>query len=456
MRQFLFGLSCAALGLWAWSSWSAAEGAVPDRPPGSPASDRQAGEVDLGTLMESRPGGPRPLAAKGGAPGGGLAGSGAPDEPAPDAAAAAEAGAGAGAAGAAGEPTRDQAIEAAFQRLVAQIEAGDAAARGLGLRVLGRDDLWPEHRARLRELLGPALAPLPADLGFEPAAAEAAGQSGETGREDVAAALSRLGRGNGFLHSAEGRRLGERVLVLLSGLEDGPATAAGTELLARCMQGPITPQDAQARAFVDEAYRQHRLRADRHLCDPADLTRARSYEVREGDSLGAIARRFQKEGIAVEQGALAVLNRIHNANAIQIGQRIRVPIDPIHAVVEKRSFLMAVYLGDQVLRLYWVGHGADGKTPVARFTVGEKLENPTWYAPDGRVVAPGDPENILGRFFIKFHSPSYTGFGAHGTPMPETIGTMSSMGCIRMYDKDIAELFQLLPRGAVVEIRDSH
>ena len=116
---------------------------------------------------------------------------------------------------------------------------------------------------------------------------------------------------------------------------------------------------------------------------------------------------------------------------------------------------MAVYLGDAMLRLYRVGHGVGGKTPVTRFTVSDKLENPDWYAPDGGVVPAGHPDNILGRYFIKFSNPSYTGFGAHGTPLPETIGTMSSMGCIRMYDTDIEELYRLLPRGAVVEVRDT-
>jgi lipoprotein-anchoring transpeptidase ErfK/SrfK len=143
-------------------------------------------------------------------------------------------------------------------------------------------------------------------------------------------------------------------------------------------------------------------------------------------------------------------------NAIQVDQRIKAPIEPIHAVVEKRSFLMAVYVGDAILRLYWVGHGADDKTPVTEFTVSEKLENPPWYAPDGKVYAFGDPKNILGKYFIKFASASYSGFGAHGTPQPETVGTMASAGCIRMYDKDIEELFRLLPRRAKVEVRDSH
>ena len=37
--------------------------------------------------------------------------------------------------------------------------------------------------------------------------------------------------------------------------------------------------------------------------------------------------------------------------------------------------------------------------------------------------------------------------------MPETICTMSSMGCIRMLAPDIAELFKLLPMGTTVTVR---
>jgi lipoprotein-anchoring transpeptidase ErfK/SrfK len=103
-----------------------------------------------------------------------------------------------------------------------------------------------------------------------------------------------------------------------------------------------------------------------------------------------------------------------------------------------------------------VGHGSDGKTPVTEFVVAEKLKDPDWYSPDGPVYPAGSPENILGHYFISLENPGYTGFGVHGTPKPETIRTMSSMGCIRMYDADIDELFRLLPRKAKVEVRDSH
>jgi hypothetical protein len=176
--------------------------------------------------------------------------------------------------------------------------------------------------------------------------------------------------------------------------------------------------------------------------------------VKPGDSLVSIAKRFQGENVLVEDGTLAVLNRINNPNALQAGQQIKVPVDPVHTVVEKRSFLMALYVGESILRLYWVGLGVNDKTPVAEFTIFEKIKNPEWFSPHGQ-IAFGDPRNILGRFFVKFRHDSYQGFGAHGTPMPETIGTQASDGCIRMYDADIEDFFKLVPRRTKVEIRAS-
>lgn len=274
--------------------------------------------------------------------------------------------------------------------------------------------------------------------------------------DDPEALLKSLGTNNSFLHSEEGRERCKQVLAGVAPWPDDKALPVTTRLLEACMRGPIEKSQSEARGAVDAISLSHRIRVDRWLCDPANVARARSHVVAKGEGLQKIANRFRREGILVDDGALAVLNRIHNPNALQVGQKIKIPIDPIHAVVEKRSFLLAVYVGDQILRLYWVGHGADGKTPVAEFTVSDKLERPDWFAPDGRQIPYGSPENILGDYFIKLVNPSYTGFGAHGTPMPETIGTMSSAGCIRMYAPDIAELFRLLPRGVKFAVRDSN
>ncbi|MEQ1631201.1 MAG: L,D-transpeptidase family protein [Planctomycetota bacterium] len=398
--------------LWAWSPWASSEaladgGGVP--------------RTDLSVMLTPSDAGPEES-------------SGTADSQGPAVASA---------------PNSDGELEDAFTALVTALAGGDAEALAQATRLLARTDLSPAHRARLQAVLSaasPTDAVLPAATGpaIDPAAFD-----------DVDALLEKLGENNTFLHGAEGRALGRRALVLIAKLKDEPALDAGTKLLERCMRGPIERGHVDAIAFVDEAYKQHKVRADRVLCDPASLVRSRSHVVGRGESLSKIATQFRKEGVAIDETSLAILNRIHNANAIRPGQRIRCPIDPIHAVLEKKSFLLAVYVGDRVLRLYWAGHGADDKTPVTEFVVLDKLKDPDWYSPDGQVYPAGSPENILGRYFLKFDNPSFTGFGAHGTPRPETVGTMSSMGCIRMYDADIEELYRLLPRKAKVEVRDS-
>lgn len=267
--------------------------------------------------------------------------------------------------------------------------------------------------------------------------------------------LAALGANNAFLHSEEGRALATKAAQAAFALPDAEAVTAGTQLLTLMLRGRITKADSQARAFVDEVYKLHRVRVDRWLCDPGNIAGSRSYTVARGDSLARIAQRFRKEGLQVEDGTLAVLNRIHNPNSLQVGQKIKVPASPTVGVLEKRSFGFAIYVGEHLLRLYWVGHGAEDHTPLVEFTVGEKQPQPAWTAPDGQVYAYGNPKNILGEYFIKFLHDTYTGFGAHGTTLPETICTMSSAGCIRMLDADIAELFKILPRGAKVVVRAS-
>ena len=357
---------------------------------------------------------------------------------------------------AASEKTADDKLEAALAALLASIRSGDEKARLEGQRLLGRSELSAQHRERIGAALqGTAPAATPSKSTAQPESTPY--PAGLLASDDLAAVLAGLGSNNAFLHSKEGRGLGRRALELIAKQKDEVAVETGTKFLELCMRGPVERGQDDAIAFVDEAYKQHKVRADRVLCDPSNLSRARSHQVASGDSLAKLAQQWRKEGIAIDETSLAILNRISNPNSLRVGQRIRCPIDPIRAVLEKRSFLLAVYVGDRILRLYWVGHGAGDKTPVTEFTVVDKLKDPDWYSPDGQVFPAGSPENILGRYFIKFSNPdpNITGYGAHGTPRPETIGTMSSMGCIRMYDDGIEELYKLLPRKAKVEVRDS-
>jgi nucleoid-associated protein YgaU len=347
-----------------------------------------------------------------------------------------------------------------------------AAERQRGEAPIDRDDLpvaaapaAPPTPAAPSPAVAELLAKLPAR---EPAAVQAAWAALAKGAgadapalakalqpagDDFAAALAALGPDNACLHSAEGRALVAKAAALAHARPDGEALAAGTQLLGLLVKGRIAREDAAARGAVDEVYKQHLVRVERWLFDPANVAGCRSYTVASGDSLARIAGRFRKEGMKVEDGTLAIVNRIHNPKALAVGQKIKVPASPLVAVLEKRSFALSVHLGEHLIRLYWVGHGANDHTPVTEFAVGPKQARPDWTSPDGQVYGYGHPKNILGEYFIKFLHDSYAGFGAHGTPQPETIGTMSSMGCIRMYAPDIEELFKLLPVGSKVVVR---
>lgn len=396
MKQFVIGLLVVCLVWWWRSSGGTPESGVVEA--GSLRAQPEAGATPLGDLSSVLP-------AKTAAPA-------APPAPTAER-----------------SPASETAAAIDVDSLLARVAQRDAASIGEAWHALALGRVG-NQRQRLADALQPA-------------------------GDDFPSLLAALGTDNAFLHSAEGRATAGRVLAVGLRMPDADAVPAVSQFLTLCTRGRITKEDAEPRAFVDDAYRQHLVRVDRWLCDPANVAGARSYTVAKGDSLAAIAKAFRKEGLAVEDGTLAVLNRIHNLNAVQVGQKLKIPVDPVTAVLEKRSFALTILVGDNLLRLYWVGHGENDKTPVTEFTVAEKQPRPEWTAPDGERYPYGHPKNILGEYFIKLRHDRYTGFGIHGTPMPETIGTMSSMGCVRMLAPDIAELFKLLPRSAKVIVRAS-
>ena len=191
------------------------------------------------------------------------------------------------------------------------------------------------------------------------------------------------------------------------------------------------------------------------LFSPGGAWRSRTWVVKRGDVLERIARRFRKaEGNRVTPGFIEAVNRI-TAKQLRPGQKLRIPLGRLHVVVEKKSFVLKLFLDDILVRVYRVGLGKDGKTPSARFNVLLKQKNPVWWHPTRGPIPHGHPDNPLGDYFIKLQSDKYTGFGIHGTKPSErdTIGKEASQGCIRMLSEDVKELFSLLPKGAEVLVR---
>ena len=167
------------------------------------------------------------------------------------------------------------------------------------------------------------------------------------------------------------------------------------------------------------------------------------YEIQPGDQLRKIANKYQ-----LSWQYLSRLNQV-DARKIRPGKKLKIFQGPFEALVDLSEFELTVLLHGQYVKRYRVGTGKMDTTPTGQFTVREKLENPTYYGPDGMVLEPNDPQNPLGERWIDIGN----SFGIHGTIDPGSIGKSESAGCVRMRNEDVAEVYDLLTVGSTVAIQ---
>jgi hypothetical protein len=177
------------------------------------------------------------------------------------------------------------------------------------------------------------------------------------------------------------------------------------------------------------------------------------YTVKPNDSLWKLCNKVfpQEFGATPEVGLVQVVNGM-STDRLKLGQVLAVPTQAVTVKVDMLQHGLSVWLGDTLIAAYRVGLGKEQRTPAGSFTILVKQENPTWFF-DGRSIPFGDPENVLGTRWMGFDDqPGATGLGIHGTSHPESIGRDESMGCVRMRNAEVEELFTLLPRGTQVTI----
>lgn len=178
-----------------------------------------------------------------------------------------------------------------------------------------------------------------------------------------------------------------------------------------------------------------------------------SYTVQPNDSLWKLVNRTfpERYGVTLETGVLQLFNGMGSTN-LHVGQTLLVPKAELAIHVDREDHGLALYMGDVALVAYRVGLGKEGRTPRGEFVVEVKQTEPTWYRA-GRAIPYGHPENILGTRWMGFeNTPGVMGYGIHGTDKPASIGLDESMGCVRMRNEDVEELFELTPRGTRVFI----
>jgi lipoprotein-anchoring transpeptidase ErfK/SrfK len=109
---------------------------------------------------------------------------------------------------------------------------------------------------------------------------------------------------------------------------------------------------------------------------------------------------------------------------------------------------LALVENGRVVRVYPVAVGAAvSPSPAGEYKIAQRIPHPTYYAP-GIVIPPGKA-NPLGTRWLGL---TEKGYGIHGTNQPQLIGRRASHGCIRMRNRDVEELFELVRVGDLVEL----
>ncbi|MBQ7251625.1 MAG: L,D-transpeptidase family protein, partial [Kiritimatiellae bacterium] len=186
------------------------------------------------------------------------------------------------------------------------------------------------------------------------------------------------------------------------------------------------------------------------LASRAPMPEKLVYTIAPGDSLSKIAAKFNTP-----------VTLIRKANGLA-GEGIRTGYDltlldgnnhVFSLTVSRKENFMDLMLDGKFFKRYRVGTGVNNSTPLGTFKIVDKLEHPPWWRGDGTVVPyTGEPgENLLGTHWLAWDRP---GFGIHGTWEPETVGSQSSAGCVRLKNEDVEELFTILPRGTLVTVGD--
>jgi lipoprotein-anchoring transpeptidase ErfK/SrfK len=102
----------------------------------------------------------------------------------------------------------------------------------------------------------------------------------------------------------------------------------------------------------------------------------------------------------------------------------------------------------RVVKIYPIAVGKrTTPSPAGSFHIVSRVQRPTYYHA-GKVIGPG-PLNPVGTRWIGL---GYLGYGIHGTNAPASVGKAESHGCIRLRNRDIEELFELVQVGDPVEL----
>ena len=158
-----------------------------------------------------------------------------------------------------------------------------------------------------------------------------------------------------------------------------------------------------------------------------------------GTSTDAAVREFQK-GVGMEPNGIVTDSmwlRMATGRARTLPAISELPEGERKIVVNVNRLVLTLYVGDEVIKKHPIAIGKwRTPTPTGEFVIISKD-----YAPGG----------AFGTRWMGLNVP-WGSYGIHGTNKPWSIGSAASAGCIRMFNEDIEELFELIPVNTLVEI----
>jgi lipoprotein-anchoring transpeptidase ErfK/SrfK len=134
-------------------------------------------------------------------------------------------------------------------------------------------------------------------------------------------------------------------------------------------------------------------------------------------------------------------------------------VEPAGTVIIHTSerFLYVVQGNNRAMR-YGIGVGRDGFQWAGLQRISRKAEWPDWIPPPEMIerqpylprFMAGGPGNPLGARALYLGNTVYR---IHGTNQPQTIGHAVSSGCFRLVNNDVVDLYDRVPVGTKVVIR---
>jgi lipoprotein-anchoring transpeptidase ErfK/SrfK len=144
----------------------------------------------------------------------------------------------------------------------------------------------------------------------------------------------------------------------------------------------------------------------------------------------------------------------------EVSYQSKEPKGTIIVEVQERALYL---VGEKGMAIrYSVSTGAEAHNWVGEATVQRKAEWPNWTAPAEMLQRwphlprsyVGGPKNPLGaRALYLYAAGKDTLYRIHGTNEPESIGTATSSGCIRMLNIDAIDLYNRVGLGTKVIVR---